>query len=251
MIGVDVSQLRLFSRLLTSLLDRMTRRRYSCHLIPFTVPSSLSFTPTTTSSRRPSYTVGKPWHLSSYRFSILPSSWAALGYLVTSTANEQPVRLAGNSPVVNTTNTQSLHNLDRKVESFFPTHHERNTYVTLLQKTNPPTADALLKAALIRRAIEDVRRAVRIREDKPALQNLIQKGAVGDDLWNSMLAAEKELEAEVLEVMHEANSFAPGWGQIIFTSAGEMVQNEKMTKQYMDIPKLRAEMGTFYSMKSL
>ena len=91
--------------------------------------------------------------------------------------------------------------------------------------------------------MEDVRRAVRIREDKPALQNLLQKGAIGDDLWNSMLAAEKELEAEVLEVMHEANSFAPGWGQIIFTSAGEMVQNEKMMKQFMNIPKLRTELG--------
>ena len=50
-------------------------------------------------------------------------------------------------------------------------------------------------------------RVIRIREDKPALQNLLQKGSVGDELWNSLLAAERELEGEVMEVVTEANSF--------------------------------------------
>ena len=112
--------------------------------------------------------------------------------------------------------------------------------MTLLQQTSPPTPDTLLKAALIRRAMVDVQRAVRIREDKPALQNLLQKGSVGDDLWQSLLAAE-ELETEVLEVMHEANSFMPNWGQFMFNMAGEMVHNEKMKKGFEDIPRIKAE----------
>jgi translocation protein SEC66 len=84
-----------------------------------------------------------------------------------------------------------------------------------------------LKAALVRRAIADVQRILRIREDKPALQNLLQKGSIGDDLWNSLLAAEKELEAEIVEVHAEANSFVEGWGQVLFQTATEMLANEK------------------------
>ena len=109
--------------------------------------------------------------------------------------------------------------------------------------TNPPAPDALLKSALIQRACADVRHVIRLREDKPAAQALLQKGSIGDDLWNSILAAEKEMEAEILEVMHEANSFMHGWGQFIFNSAGEMVQNEKVRKMLEEYPKLHAEAG--------
>lgn len=133
------------------------------------------------------------------------------------------------------------------LEPWFPSHPERNAYVTLLQLSDPPASDSLLKAALIRRAMADVRRVIRLKEDKPALQNLLQKGSVGDDLWNSCLAAEKEMEAEIVEVMHEANTFVQGWGQIIFTTAGEMVQNEKLKAMFDQIPKVRTEQGALRS----
>ncbi|KAI6103507.1 Pre protein translocase subunit Sec66-domain-containing protein [Pisolithus sp. B1] len=77
----------------------------------------------------------------------------------------------------------------------------------------------------------DVSRVVKLREDKPALQNLLQKGSIGDDLWNSLLQAEKELEAEIMEVVAEANTFVEGWGGLIFQTAGEMLANEKMRMQ--------------------
>jgi translocation protein SEC66 len=117
-------------------------------------------------------------------------------------------------------------------EPYFSSHPERDVYVSLLQKTDPPAHEALLKAALVRRAMTDVSRVVRLREDKPALQNLLQKGSIGDDLWNSLLQAEKELEAEIVEVVAEANTFVEGWGSIIFQSAGEMIANEKMRTVY-------------------
>lgn len=90
----------------------------------------------------------------------------------------------------------------------------------------------------------DVQRVLRIREDKPALQNLLQKGSIGDDLWNSLLNAEKELEAEITEVIAEANAFVDGWGQVIFPSANEMLANEKMRAVFERTPEIRAELGT-------
>jgi translocation protein SEC66 len=133
--------------------------------------------------------------------------------------------------------------LAKQVEPYFPRHAERDTYVTLLQRADPPASDALLKASLVRRAIADVQRILRIREDKPALQNLLQKGSIGDDLWNSLLAAEKELEAEIVEVHAEANSFVEGWGQVLFQTASEMVANEKTRAIAEQIPLERARNG--------
>jgi len=98
--------------------------------------------------------------------------------------------------------------------------------------------------------VTDVSRALRIREDKPALQNLLQKGSIGDDLWNSLLAAEKELEGEVREVVAEANTFVEGWGAIIFPTANEVIANEKMRTIFEQNSKIRAEKELAYGRKT-
>ncbi|RPD66252.1 hypothetical protein L227DRAFT_649006 [Lentinus tigrinus ALCF2SS1-6] len=132
-------------------------------------------------------------------------------------------------------------NAHKVFEPYFPQHHERDVYFSLLQMSDPPAPETLLKAALVRRAMTDVTRIIRLREDKPALQNLLQKGSIGDDLWNSLLAAEKELEAEILEVAAEANAYVEGWGSVIFQTATEMMHNEKMRSLVEQIPAIRAE----------
>ena len=88
---------------------------------------------------------------------------------------------------------------------------------------------------------------MRIREDKPALQSLLQKGSIGDELWNSLLSAEKEMEAEILEVVGEANSFVEGWGQAIFPTANEIIANEKMRSVYDRTAQVKSQLGTFTS----
>ncbi|VDB82830.1 unnamed protein product [Peniophora sp. CBMAI 1063] len=133
----------------------------------------------------------------------------------------------------------------QQITPYFPRHVERDTYVTLLG-LDPPTPDALLKAALIRRAMQDVHRIVRLREDKPAMQALLQKGLLGDDIWTALLAAEKEMEAEILEVQHEANTFVEGWGGIIFNTASEMVNSKKVQAVFEAVPKMRAEIHARY-----
>jgi len=140
-------------------------------------------------------------------------------------------------------------NAAKQYDHYFKSHPERDTYVTLLQQSDPPAHEAVLKAALVRRAVADVGRALRIREDKPALQNLLQKGSIGDDLWNSLLAAEKELEGEVREVVAEANTFVEGWGAIIFPTANEIIANEKIRQSFEQFAKLRAEKELAYGAK--
>lgn len=63
--------------------------------------------------------------------------------------------------------------------------------------------DSVLKSALLRRAIEDIKRVMALRTQKGALAMLLQRGSVGDDLWQRFLRAEKEMEDEVRDVVAE------------------------------------------------
>ena len=96
------------------------------------------------------------------------------------------------------------------LEPWFPPHLQRNIYLSLLHiepengKEKPPQIpDSILKAALLQRAVEDIRRILSIRSQKPALSTLLQRGSVGDDLWQRFLRAEGEIEAELRDVVEE------------------------------------------------
>lgn len=127
-------------------------------------------------------------------------------------------------------------------EPWFGTHHTRDLYCSLLSM-EPTPARPVLIAALIRRAMTDVQRIMDIRENKAALQNLLTKGQIGDDTWNHILEAEKELDSEIYEVVQEANTFRPGWGQIIFAHAGDMIQHEKNRKFFEEIEEQKRKLG--------
>ncbi|KAI0430628.1 Sec62/63 complex, subunit Sec66 [Xylaria sp. FL1042] len=118
------------------------------------------------------------------------------------------------------------------LEPWFPPHLQRNVYLSLLhmepeagQEKAPKVPDSVIRAALLRRAVENIRRIIQIRTSKQALNTLLQKGSVGEDLNQRFLAAEKEIEEELRDVVSEANALAPGWGQTIFQSANEIAGN--------------------------
>ncbi|KAF7713903.1 Uncharacterized protein PECH_006759 [Penicillium ucsense] len=118
------------------------------------------------------------------------------------------------------------------LESWFPAHIQRDIYFSLMhldppaEKKSPAVPESVLKASLLRRATEDIRRVMTLRSQKQALGVLLQRGSVGDDLWQRFLRAEKEMEDEVRDVVSEANAYVPGWGQVIFQSANEMLNND-------------------------
>ncbi|CAG8584067.1 12832_t:CDS:2 [Acaulospora morrowiae] len=122
---------------------------------------------------------------------------------------------------------------------WFPEHTTRDIYLSLLQQDSPAATELQLKAALLRRAMTDVERVLKLREDRPALLTLVQKGAVGDDLWSSFLEAEQEIQNDIMEVTAEADTFKENWGQTIFSTANEMVQHEKHKKINDQMKELR------------
>lgn len=110
-----------------------------------------------------------------------------------------------------------------KLEGWFPPHRQRDIYLSLLhidpqeasaaaggEKKLSQVPDSVLKAALLRRAVEDIQRIVQLRGAKPPLQNLVQRGSVGDELWQRFQRAEKEMEEEVKDVVNEVGDHHAG-----------------------------------------
>lgn len=97
---------------------------------------------------------------------------------------------------------------------WFPPHLQKNIYLTLLHlepdssdgNKSPKVPDSVLKAALLRRATEDIHRIVHVRNAKPALQTLVQRGSVGDETWQRLLRAEQEIEEELKDVVNEVRA---------------------------------------------
>jgi translocation protein SEC66 len=119
---------------------------------------------------------------------------------------------------------------------WFGPHLQRNIYLSLLHtESGTKIPESQLKAALLRRATEDIHRIVAIRQQKPALTQLLQRGSVGDELWQRFLRAEKEIEEELKDVVNEANGFQPGWGQIIFQTANEIANNQMARKRMEEL----------------
>ncbi|MCJ1471226.1 translocation protein S66 [Pseudocyphellaria aurata] len=128
------------------------------------------------------------------------------------------------------------------LEPWFGPHTARDIYLSLLhiepgpgQEKAPAVPDSILKAALLQRAKADIHRVLAIRNAKQALSTLLQRGSVGDDLWQRFLRAEKEIEAELRDVVEEANALATNWGNTIFQSANEMVNNEALRQKVAEI----------------
>jgi len=125
---------------------------------------------------------------------------------------------------------------------WFPPHMQRNIYLTLLhlepeegKEKAPQVPESVLRAALLRRAVEDIHRIIQVRSAKQACSTLLQRGSVGDDLWQRFLRAEKEMEEELRDVVLEANALHPNWGQTIFQSANEIAANTVFRKRLDEI----------------
>lgn len=96
------------------------------------------------------------------------------------------------------------------LEPWFGPHTPRDIYLSLLhlepesgQGKPPNVPDGVLKAALLQRAREDIKRILEVRNAKQALSSLLQRGSVGDELWQRHQRAEKEIEAELRDVVEE------------------------------------------------
>jgi translocation protein SEC66 len=67
----------------------------------------------------------------------------------------------------------------------------------------PRVPDSVIRAALLRRAVEDIHRLIQIKSAKQACNSLLQRGSVGDDLSQRFQRAETEMNEELRDVVTE------------------------------------------------
>jgi translocation protein SEC66 len=132
-----------------------------------------------------------------------------------------------------------------KVQPWYPDNVSKDLYFSL-KETDQKVPDKLLKAALIRWAAEDIRQLVRMRECKPILTQLHQRGSVGDDIWTRFTTSEKLHQMEINELAQEANNLKPGWAQQMIQTATEVAQNESLRKRISEFPSQQEEYRRTY-----
>ncbi|KAJ2662971.1 Translocation protein S66 [Coemansia sp. RSA 1199] len=116
-----------------------------------------------------------------------------------------------------------------KLSAWYPSHPEREIYYSLITlQATMPVPEETLRAALFRRAMTDIMRAVDIKSNKQTLQSLVKSGAMSEELTHQFEAAEAENDAEMMSVVQEAEKLQKGWGGSIFYAASEMVNNTRL-----------------------
>ncbi|KAH6561461.1 hypothetical protein BASA50_006879 [Batrachochytrium salamandrivorans] len=112
--------------------------------------------------------------------------------------------------------------------SYFPLHLAKYEYEELAEQFSPDTENGklVLTAALAKRAVEDVRRVLKIREEKPPLEQMVREGIVGEDLFDKIVRDERELEAELQQVIEDSEMYREGWGKTIFQEASAIAQSQ-------------------------
>lgn len=101
---------------------------------------------------------------------------------------------------------------------------EHQAYQNTLM-SDPNNTDEL-KKALLRRAMSDVRRLMRLQSERESITQLNRAGIFGEEMMSAIKVADRELEMEILDVQAEAETFREGWSDEIIRDAVRLVRIE-------------------------
>ncbi|ODV77004.1 uncharacterized protein CANTADRAFT_71405 [Suhomyces tanzawaensis NRRL Y-17324] len=125
-----------------------------------------------------------------------------------------------------------------KVEPIFPENHTATLYEYLkVQYQNPDIPkdqkphEKVMKAALLRRAVEAIRRSMKLKENEPVYTKLYQDGLVGDEVFQQYQIQTKFQELELKDIVQETESYKKGWVQTFFPVAQEICFNEALRRR--------------------
>ncbi|ORX44112.1 hypothetical protein DM01DRAFT_1411423 [Hesseltinella vesiculosa] len=116
-------------------------------------------------------------------------------------------------------------------EAWFPLNKSKYAYLAIKEQPEAPLHH--VKAALLARAVECVRRIRHLQSNEQVLPQLMQKGLINDRLHHELKTAETEAAQEGQEIFDEAEALVRGWSKTIFTTAMHMIEFEKL-KQSVD-----------------
>jgi translocation protein SEC66 len=114
---------------------------------------------------------------------------------------------------------------------FFERNVAKEMYFELVAQ-DPKPNEKVLKAALIRRGAECVKRTLKLKEVTPFMTVLYQKGSISDDLWERFQTSQKLEELEIQELVAETEKYKSGWIGKFIPLLQEVCLNEALGKKY-------------------
>lgn len=128
------------------------------------------------------------------------------------------------------------------VQPVFSENHASRIYAFLKERYNDPAAtpetkphERVMKAALLRRGAEAIRRSLKLKENEPYFNRLYQEGLIGDDIFKNFEIQAKFQELELKDIVKECESYKKGWSQTFFTVCQEICFNEALRRRLNSI----------------
>lgn len=125
-----------------------------------------------------------------------------------------------------------------KIEPIFPENHTHSLYLFLKQQyTNPDATkeskphEKVMKAALLRRGVEAIRRSLKLKEIEPSFNRLYQEGLIGDEMFKNFQFQAKFQEMDLKEIVQECETYKKGWVNQFFPVAQEICFNEALRRR--------------------
>ena len=102
---------------------------------------------------------------------------------------------------------------------------------------NEKVHEKVLKAALLNRGAESVRRSLKLKELAPQINLLYKNGSIGEDYWKRFETEVKLIELEFKDTLQEAERLQPGWVQLFVMVCKEICFNQALSRRYQSILK--------------
>lgn len=124
------------------------------------------------------------------------------------------------------------------VEPLFSHNHALDLYTAVKDKyydklapkdERPP--EKAVKAALLRRAVEAIRRSLKLKENEVVFNRLYQEGLIGDDVFQQFVLQNKVQQAELSDIVQESRQFSAQWPEAFFPVAQEICFNEALRRR--------------------
>ncbi|CEP61993.1 Sec63 complex subunit SEC66 LALA0_S04e05292g [Lachancea lanzarotensis] len=125
-----------------------------------------------------------------------------------------------------------------ELPSLFDESIARDLYFELKQMNDSGEAkvhEKVLKAALLNRGAEAIRRTLKLKESEPQITMLYKNGCVGEEYWKRYQNEVKIVELDFKDAVQTAELMQPGWPQLFIAVSKEICFNQALKRRFQAI----------------
>lgn len=123
-----------------------------------------------------------------------------------------------------------------ELPSIFDENDARALYFQVKQLSEEQSVhEKVIKALLLNRGAEAVRRSFKLKELEPQVDILYKNGSIGEEYWQRYQNEVKLAEVEFKEALQDAESLQAGWAQIYVALCKEICFNQALSRRYKSI----------------